>query len=194
MPVYNVYLVDVAPAVGPRIDRRLVAAELEDLFRAVVRGGGGLHGCGFGDAHVEWVPGCPALRPWELVIYFVPNQFEDVASRVAGGFAFDPELAGFTGLGARHVSEVFRDAGGAVFLAKTAFHEAMHNKLRMGEKELHTHDGLARARISERTPLTSGNIRLMAPALRAPRPQWCLGQADWRALDSSVIPDLGGIP
>jgi hypothetical protein len=192
MAIFNVYLVNIAPTVGPQIDRRLVGAELEDLFRAVIRGGG--PGCGFGDAHVEWAPNCPALRPWELVIYFVPNQLEDVASRVAGGFAFDPDLAGHTALGARNVSEVFRDAGSALFLAKTAFHEAMHNKLRMGDQVLHVHDGLARARISERTPLTSGNIHLMAPVLRARRPQWCLGQADWRALNSSVIPDLAGIP
>jgi hypothetical protein len=194
MPIYNVFLVNIAPTIGRSIDTRGIAQKLEGLFRRVIRHGG----TGFSDAHVEWQTNCPSLQPWELVIYFVPNQFEDIVSRVGGQFRFDPTLAGFTLIGnapgQRHASEVFRDSGNAVFLAKTAFHESMHNKLRLSDPQLHSHNGLAMASINDATPLTQSNINMMAPALRVHQPQWCLGQRDWRAMDSDVIPDLQNVP
>jgi hypothetical protein len=69
-----------------------------------------------------------------------------------------------------------------VLKAKLAFHECMHNKLRLGQTTphgpdaLHTsQDGLGMATIGEETPLTTRNIQTMARALATPVPQWTAG-------------------
>lgn len=65
-------------------------------------------------------------------------------------------------------------------LANLMFHEAMPNKLALGNLALHPRGGLDNGipggmAIEATTPLTPNNIREMASALDANRPQWTAG-------------------
>ena len=70
-------------------------------------------------------------------------------------------------------------------LANLAFHEAMHNKLALGNQGLHPLGGLANGTpngtppgwVEATTQLTPNNISRMASALEAVRPQYRAGIA-----------------
>jgi hypothetical protein len=59
----------------------------------------------------------------------------------------------------------------AEVLARLAFHECMHNKLRLGN-ETHGRGGLASASVSADTQLTEQNVANMAAAMKTAVPQW----------------------
>jgi hypothetical protein len=67
-------------------------------------------------------------------------------------------------------AEIFIRHKSPKFLARMAFHEALHYKTHSGEN-LHSHlsRGLAQKEIDEETPLTKGNKHLMSSVLRTHR-------------------------
>jgi len=72
-------------------------------------------------------------------------------------------------------SEVYVKSSDPIFLAKLAFHELMHNRLKLGDAELHSQGGLASGNISSSTPLTAANIEAMARVIKDPIAQWTEG-------------------
>lgn len=130
-----------------------------------------------GSAVVQWLASFPTVGPTELLIYLLPPGATVVSNgKVESGSPpsghdglTNPNLTGGTG------SEVYFHFNDSQLLARLMFHEAMHNKLRLGNQGLHSRGGLAGSPLLANTPLTNPNIGDMAAALDTLRPQWTPG-------------------
>jgi hypothetical protein len=110
----------------------------------------------------------------ELLVYFMPANVSVIKNV--------PNMNGSPNLSAdgatapkSGASEVYVKSSDPIFLAKLAFHELMHNRLKLGDAELHPQGGLAAASISSSTPLTTANIEAMARVISDPIAQWTEG-------------------
>jgi hypothetical protein len=125
----------------------------------------------------NWVyfdPSAAAPMVYELLVYFMPagKSIVKLAPNVQG--TIDLTDDGNTAYGAG-ASEVYVKSNDAVLLAKLAFHELMHNRLKQSNPQLHPQGGLAGANITGTTKLTDTNIKSMAAVLRKPITQWIAG-------------------
>ena len=69
-------------------------------------------------------------------------------------------------------------------LARSGFHESMHNQLALGD-ELHKGSGFAGARMDGNSP-SADNIAKMAAGLATLRPQWVEGFQAWKTNEETV--------
>lgn len=120
----------------------------------------------------------------DIIVYFTPTDFSVVARLTKESIdpltqphwgltkSEQPTAGGAVGAAPlKRASEVYPRMIDAEVLARLAFHEAMHNKLRLGN-EMHTQGGMASKSVGAETPLTDANIAAMAAAMRSPVPQW----------------------
>jgi hypothetical protein len=119
----------------------------------------------------------------DLIVYFTPTEFsvvarlthetiDPLATRHWGLTASErPGITPQPGTAVKRASEVYPRMLDAEVLARLAFHECMHNKLRLGN-EMHARGGLASASVGADTQLTEQNIADMAAAMKNPVPQW----------------------
>jgi hypothetical protein len=188
MAIYKVVLTDYLGAVkSPQLYLKINSI-LQGYFDRVAKA------AKFDRAVVFWLPATKVdLADNELLIYFVPAMFSITAEREGkppGGVAAIGGHSGRTlipGRGSRDnttAAEVVVDSLDAAQLANLAFHEAMHNKLQLGNS-LHNGDGLRGSAPSKGDPtgglvtpstnLTPTNVVDMAAALRNRVPQWTKG-------------------
>ena len=118
----------------------------------------------------------------DIIVYYTPMDFS-VVSRLVNekvdplrvkhwGWTASERPSGSAGNAhLKRASEVYAKMIDAEVLAKLAFHEAMHNKLRQGA-ELHAGGGLASAGVGSDKSLSDDNIAAMAAAMRTPVKQW----------------------
>lgn len=113
------------------------------------------------------------VQAHDVVIYFVNEPSQSVARRKLGIEPLSGANGGFTTFSSKGaVSEVYVEGNmPARRLANIAFHELMHNKLKMGN-EMHAHGGLAGTPTSEHAILSDLNIRRMSAALLHRVPQY----------------------
>lgn len=135
---------------------------------------------------VAFTPATPAPTTSDILIYFAPMDFSIVAS--FAGRKRDPGLDdsdGFTSIKTSTTggittksaaSEVYTKTIDTKVLAALAFHEAMHNKLVIGQ-EMHNGDGMARASVGPETQVSTTNAQQMAAAFRRPVTQFPGGVA-----------------
>lgn len=155
----------------------------------------------FDRARVVLRTDCPTPNPWELMIYLVTEPGSSLIA-VRTGTQVSTQL-GHLGMtypiqvssGQPALSEVY--VGGAlapaaggrtrymtsvrptpVLVAKTAFHEAMHNKVTRNVHGLGG-GGISSAVITDSTPLTNIDKRAMAEVLGRDRSQWTQGCRDY---------------
>ena len=128
----------------------------------------------FASSDYWWDKPASQIASNEVLIYFVRNKDDSIvkqawASANPGGAAGYTYINGSDG----NISEIYVEtaisqlSGGGDLtrgLAVLAFHELMHNKLRLGNA-LHSHGGAAAAAVSNETKLTAKNISAMAKAL-----------------------------
>lgn len=113
------------------------------------------------------------VQQHDAVVYFVLDRSQSVVRRMLG---IEPPAGvggGFTFFdGAVTLSEVYVEGSmPARRLANVAFHELMHNKLRMGN-EMHTLGGVAASPTQERAILSAEGIRRLSVALFRTVPQY----------------------
>lgn len=127
----------------------------------------------------SWSIRSSELSPWDVVVYFVLEEFRGVARSVGrrgnegpnGGGAAVPTSHGV-------ICEVYVEGNmPARRLANIAFHELMHCKLDVGTSvlnDLHTQGGggLAVPPTGEWTPLTNESIAILAPHMMTPVKQY----------------------
>jgi hypothetical protein len=151
-------------------DRYVVGTEMKTLFDQVCQ----LDACPFADSDYWWDPA--TVGNTSLLVYFVDSPDSSLVRQVRPGISLG---AGGTTLisSAGNLSEVYLSAvadesASARALAVLAFHEGMHNLLRMGNR-LHAVGGmgLAAETVYANSQLTQRNKDLMAPALGATIPQ-----------------------
>jgi hypothetical protein len=169
--LYKVYLCDVLDAIGPA-RRKDVRSHLQDYFNPIAQGGGFPEG-----ALVDYITATPQPATNELLIYFMPFSWS-VANQMPGSTFVSP-LGGHDGLtkftkGGEAVSEVYANCADTRVLAHLAFHEAMHNKLRLGN-DMHQQKGLASAAVDGAMRPSEDNTKRMKAALKTDRPQWTAG-------------------
>jgi hypothetical protein len=128
-------------------------------------------------------PGLSALTDLDILVYFLPFGKSVVRKLVPRA---PSSIAGHQGLTAGtspRASEVYLHTYDGKLLAKVAFHEIMHMKLKMGN-EMHCLNnccnttppscGLMAFDVTDEE-LTADNIRRMIPALSMPVTQWTGG-------------------
>jgi hypothetical protein len=177
MALYHIFLVDPYRILFPNNAWADIKTQLNLLFDPIVGYAGGFEG-----ALAVYSNGIVTPAPNELLVYVMPPGKSVVAVSPRGRKQNDPTADGTTNfmVGA---SEIYAtNISKSVLKAKLAFHELMHNKLRLGQTTehgpdaLHTsQDGLGMETIDENTPLTKKNILTMAKALATPVPQWTAG-------------------
>ena len=177
MGIYNIYLIDMIPNSGRRLYRfsepakARVSDALTALFQQVCA-------TTTRDPRASFGPGRP--HPTELVVYFLTDRAHSIIGRQGGAVPTGHEgLIWWSSAGM--ISEVYvgplRDAGSDnVMIAKTAFHECMHNKLDIHPQlgvvgDIHDPGpnggglGLASRVLNPGLSLTPTNIQLMQNAL-----------------------------
>jgi hypothetical protein len=170
---YNFYLKDSgtsAPGFWGEGDRYVLGLELKKLFDAICA----LPACPFSDSDFWWDP--VTVGDTDLLIYFVDAPSASLVRRIrpqaplGGGGTTHISAAG-------NLSEVYLSATSGQSdrvraLTVLAFHEAMHNLLKMGQG-LHGAGGmgLAAATVFANSQLTAKNKELMAKVMGTKVPQ-----------------------
>lgn len=127
----------------------------------------------FKRVHVYSTMQRPKLLPQDILIYVLPNKPSGIVGSHFGVNSGGPD--GHTAWGADGIgSEVYKRSWNPRMLARLAYHEAMHNKLKKGDA-MHSHGGLAGSPIYEDTKDTQANIKRFAEALGKNRHQWTGG-------------------
>jgi hypothetical protein len=191
MMPYNVILTDPLGLIGDHAVYRSIERQLENWFNRVIASSPALLK-EFPSARVRWLYGGDydlSLLPHELLIYFTTPELS-VASAL-GPRSYDPYVTknwGYSTSGTargassrQSASEVYVYTKQHYALSALAFHEAMHNKLSVGDKALHEDkhtagaNGLAMRVVDDNSDLTKENETAMAAHLRDPRPQYTAG-------------------
>jgi len=109
----------------------------------------------------------------ELLVYFVKSG-QSVVKNV-------PLVVDLTAMGSTAyqsgASEVRVTSSSAALLARLAFHELMHNRLKASDATLHPQGGLAAATVSDTTALSPANAAAMSAVIGTPIVQWTAGIA-----------------
>jgi hypothetical protein len=134
---------------------------------------------------VAFIPATPTPTPSDILIYFSPVELSLVSN--FAGRAHNPLTDagdGWTsirpGTPPSDASEVYVKTSDPDQLAVLAFHEAMHNKLTMGQAMHGTYADSSRmaAKVTgPNTPVTPADANDMAVAFRRPVTQWTGGIA-----------------
>lgn len=145
---------------------------LRDLFNPVVA-----HTSRFSSVWVGSTMTKPSLEPHELLIYVLPQRGDSVVGPEYGVPTSNLGDDGFTAWRrpGEVGSEVYKHDWEPGMLAKLAYHEAMHNKLRYDNRRLHRLHGLASRTVEEDTRQRDRNSRLMGRNLHRHVPQWLGG-------------------
>ena len=179
MSTYNFHLGDRvtgSPGVWGEGTGYMIGLYMQELFNAVC----GSPSTPYSDSDFWWNASPGNVRAHEVVVYFVSNKSESLVKKVApsiglgGGGTTRIHASG--NLSEVYVAESLSAMGGgsdiARGLAVLAFHEAMHNKLKLGNS-LHAvgGGGLASTTVYATTKINAQNIAKMAPALSLAVPQ-----------------------
>jgi len=131
-----------------------------------------------GRIQVGFIPAVPQPTPFDVIVYFVPIEISIVAT-FAGrhrdpliddgdGFTF---IKGVGGPSPSAASEVYTKTLDPKVLSALAFHEAMHNRLMLGNA-MHNRNGMAQATVDDSTAVTPQNASQMAAAFTTSVVQW----------------------
>ena len=171
---YRTYMVDPLVALPPGLGNA-IQSQLVLLFGSVISS---VFGVTRPINYIEnnWVffnPTAAAPVKHELLVYFMPPRTSIVKHAPTSG---PPDLsANGNTIYRAGASEVYVKSNGAVGLAKLAFHEFMHNRLKQSDNQLHPQGGLAGASITSSTRLNHHNKESMAAVLLDPIKQWTSG-------------------
>lgn len=180
MPAYNVFLANLGNALTTT-QQDAVRSTLQGWFNQIATGSN------YSGAMVQWVTSAPTIQNYELLLYFVPSDLNSVVRALPGFSGTVGGGDGFTAwAGSQSASEIYVNRS-RNWLAEIAFHEAMHNKLHLGDADLHTRNGLARIPVNAGSQPSTANITQMRAALSTARAQWTGG---WTAY-SDPLAGLG---
>jgi hypothetical protein len=128
----------------------------------------------YSDSDFWWDSSPSDVRADEVLIYFLDSKSDSLVQQVSAGATLGPGgttlIRSSGNLSEVYVRESLAAMGGGADVARglavLAFHEAMHNKLKLGGS-LHSTGGggMAAATVFANTNVNTGNIAKMAPAL-----------------------------
>ncbi len=169
---YNFYLKDAATSGADwgEGDRYVIGVELKNLFDEVCQ----LSSCPYDLSDFWWDPG--SVSDTSLLIYFVNSRSNSLVRKVRPGASLGgggtTHISNAGNLSEVYVSAALEDDNPARAWAVLAFHEAMHNLLKMGQN-LHGAGGmgLAAETVYSSSRLTTKNKELVAKAMGKKIPQ-----------------------
>jgi hypothetical protein len=166
--IYRTHMVDPLGALPPTLGYA-IQSQLAGLFSPIVG-----YDSFFENNWVFFNPTAAGPVRHELLVYFMPPGASIVKN--VPGLAEPIDLSGGgSTVYSRGASEVYIKSNDPVALAKLAFHELMHNRLKQSDVQLHKQGGLASAIVNASTQLSDLNIKSMAAVLRTPITQWLAG-------------------
>jgi hypothetical protein len=165
--IYRTFMVDPLGTLQPGL-ANAIQSQLAVLFSPIVG-----YNSFFENNWVFFSPAAAAPMTHELLVYFMPPGLSVAKHAPNLSDPVDLSADGNTAYGAG-ASEVYVKYTDAVYLAKLAFHELMHNRLKQGNA-LHKQEGLAAKKIGPTTQLNDLNIKTMSAVLRNPITQWTEG-------------------
>lgn len=173
MAMYKTFIGDPLGCIPQALFHR-IQIELSSLFFPCIA-------LKFGDGFENsWVyKASPTVIPmgWELLVYFSPANVS-IIKNVPGAPSLDLTIGGNT-ISTAGASEVYMKTNDPVMLARLAFHELMHNRLKMGgtgpHDGLHSLGGLASWIIDVNTEYTDSNKWAMNKVIKKPIKQWTDG-------------------
>lgn len=182
---YNVFLFDGTIAAKKDSGNKLSKDQLDAIqkkvqgyFNQVVAkhdSNAGPKGKKYGGAMVQWITGPTPVGDNEILVYLLPFGYTIAKSGKLEAGSPPPDHDGLTNpLGAGVASEVYLHFSDTDVISNLIFHEAMHNKLAMGNT-MHGKGGMAGSPVGPSTVLTPQNIADMAATLDSKRPQWTAG-------------------
>jgi hypothetical protein len=170
---YNFYLKDLGTS-GPGFwgegDRYVLGTYLKGFFDEVCQ----LQSCPFSDSDFWWDP--TSVGDTDLLVYFIDSKSDSLVHKIrpkaslgAGGTT---HVSTAGNLSEVYLSAARNDVDPIRALAVLAFHEAMHNLLRLGNS-LHASGGmgLAAETVYSNSTLTARNKTLMAGVMGKKIPQ-----------------------
>lgn len=201
---YNVYIVNGLSISAPMNRATLSQNQISiiyftllDHFNQVVKAHDALRDVPkYGSASIQLVASYPNVLQHELLVYLLPPGTTLVKNGKLEKGKPPPGHDGFTNsnLNGKSGSEVYFNFSDAKLLANLIFHECMHNKLRLGNVDLHSRGGMGdgpsggTGPITSNTRLSKRNINDMAAVLHVSQPQWTDGikllVAEWMRPDS----------
>ncbi|MBV9211687.1 MAG: hypothetical protein JOZ52_13695 [Acidobacteria bacterium] len=177
MPAFNVFLGALGNSGLDQAAKDNVRSTLQGWFTSIV------NGSSYSGAVVSWVDSAPSIQNNELLIYFVAGRGDSILTSLPGYHGGAGSGDGLTAwVDPLTASEVYV-ATSTAYLPQMAFHEAMHNKLHLGDTALHRQDGLARSPVSVGGTPSADNIRRMRAALDTNHQQWTGG---WSAYNDPL--------
>lgn len=172
MAIFTVYTCDALGSMQATVGTA-VQAKLKEYFSKITEGT-------YDSCEVkEALPG-QKMEENELLVFFMPPGLSIAASLPGATSKPDPTSDGVTiwTTASGAVSEVYAKTSlDAEMLAKLAFHELMHNKLRLGDDLHKNQDGLGAREVGPSSQLTAKNIAGMKTALKNKTLQWVAGVA-----------------
>ena len=166
--IYRTCMVDPLGALPPSLGNQ-IQTQLANLFGGIVG-----YDNFFENNWVFFNPTAASPMIHELLVYFMPSGKSIVKQVPNVTTTVDLSKDGNT-IYTAGASEVYVKSNDPILLAKLAFHELMHNRLRQSNAQLHPQGGLAAESIDAMTQLTDRNQKSMAAVLRRPITQWTAG-------------------
>jgi hypothetical protein len=179
MSTYNFHLADLANArtgVWGQGTLYAIGLYMQEFFDAVCAD----PNTPYSNSDFWWNTSPGRVLAHEVVIYFVDNKGESLLKKLGSsgglGSTGTTRINASANLSEVYVAESVAAMGGGSDIARgfavLAFHEAMHNKLKLDNK-LHSvgGGGLAAATVFANTKITPQNVAKMAPALSRAVPQ-----------------------
>jgi hypothetical protein len=162
---YRTFIADPLGALNPALFTQ-VASELQKLFA-------GCLGKTYDSNTVIAADTSNMPSGAELLVYFVKSG-QSVVKNVPSIVDLTKPGTTVYQSGASEVRAVSTSAAG---LARLAFHELMHNRLKASDAVLHPQGGLASDTVDETTALTPANAAAMSAVIGTPIVQWTAGIA-----------------
>jgi hypothetical protein len=163
LSTYRTFVADILGILNPALFTQ-VQAELQGLFA-------GCPGTSFSDNTVVVADASNMPSGPELLVYFIGSRLS-IVKQVPS--IVDLSFPGWTvhEVGA---SEVRVTSASPAALARLAFHELMHNRLKQDDDKLHPQGGLAGKIVGATTALSPANAAAMSAVISNPISQWTAG-------------------
>ena len=161
---HKVYMVDPLGSLSATM-ASAIQSQLKSLFSQCL-------GSAFTDNTVFFNPTAATPTGSDLLVYFMPSG-KSIIKQVQP-LPPDPTRKGGT-WPKSGASEVYASGTDGALLGNLAFHELMHNRLKLDDAGLHSQGGMAAASISGTTTLNAENIKTMTAEIDKSITQWTAG-------------------
>ena len=176
MAAFNIYLGEIGKTGLSDTEKNGLKTKLEGWFGKIVDAAD--------TAVVTWTSSEPTtIQDHELLVYYVSGSSGSILKVMPGNSGGAGNGNGLTVFGGSLTGSEIYVSSSKSGLAELTFHELLHNKLHLGDADLHKKDGLAVATVPIGGQPSANNISDMKKALKNKNKQWTGG---WTAYSDPI--------